>query len=132
MKAEQCQWSAASGWNPQPCSSTLGVSAQLVLLFGDAKLVSTEQCVAQIRQAFPKAHLFGCSTGGEIQGSRVSDGSLALTAIAFDHGRVATARARIEGVGRSSARAGYRGCPLRSPLITRAPGSQHADRRAQV
>lgn len=103
MKAEQCQWSAASGWNPQPCSSTLGVSAQLVLLFGDAKLVSTEQCVAQIRQAFPKAHLFGCSTGGEIQGSRVSDGSLALTAIAFDHGRVATARARIEGVGRSSA-----------------------------
>src|SRR5208283_6011038 len=29
-------------------------------------------------------------------------------------------------------RAGYHGCPLRSPLITRAPGSQHADRRAQV
>jgi hypothetical protein len=28
-------------------------------------LVISQQCVAQIRQVFPKAHLFGCSTGGE-------------------------------------------------------------------
>ncbi|MGO9288538.1 MAG: FIST signal transduction protein, partial [Polyangia bacterium] len=102
MKVEQCQWSAANGWDPQPRSSALGVSAQLVLLFGDAKLVSTQECVAQIRQAFPNAHLFGCSTGGEIQGPQVRDGTLALTAIGFDHGRVATARARIESVDRSS------------------------------
>jgi hypothetical protein len=59
--------------------------------------------VAQLRQAFPNAHLFGCSTGGEIQGSRVDDGTLALTAVAFDHSQVTTAQVPIESVDASSA-----------------------------
>jgi hypothetical protein len=79
----------------------LHASAQLVLLFGNPRLVSIQECLAQVRQAFPNAHVLGCSTGGEIQGARVRDGTLALTAIAFDHSRVATSRAPIEGVDRS-------------------------------
>ena len=102
MKVEQCQWSADGGWDPLPLSSKLGASAQLVLLFGNAKLVTAQECVARTRQAFPNAHLFGCSTGGEIQGTRVRDGTLALTAIAFDHSRVATARVPIDSVDGSS------------------------------
>jgi hypothetical protein len=102
MKVEQCQWSSDGGWDPLPLSNGLGASARLVLLFGNAGLVSTQECVARTRQAFPNAHLFGCSTGGTIQGTRVRDETLALTAVAFDHSHVATARAAIESVDRSS------------------------------
>jgi len=98
MKIEQCQWSATGGWNPQPRASSLGASAQLVLLFGNAGLVNRLECVAQIRQFFPKAHLLGCSTAGEIQGPHVRDGTLALTSVAFDHSYVAAVRVPIEGV----------------------------------
>ena len=96
MRVEQCQWTAAGGWNPSLSSTTLGSSAQLVLLFGHPNLVKTQECVARVRQAFPNAHLFGCGTAGEIQGSRVEDGTLALTALAFAHSRIATAQAPVE------------------------------------
>ncbi|HJX51271.1 MAG TPA: FIST N-terminal domain-containing protein [Polyangia bacterium] len=98
IKVEQRQWSAPGGWDTLPLSGALGASAQLVLLFGNPRLVSIHECLAQVRQAFPNAHVFGCSTSGEIQGPRVRDGTLALTAIAIDHGRVATAQAPIQSV----------------------------------
>ena len=103
MKVEQFQWAAPGGWDSLLLSGSLGASAQLVLLFGYAELVTAQECVARTRQAFPNAHLFGCSSFGEIQGTRVRDGTLALTAIAFDHSRVATARAPIESIDRSAA-----------------------------
>jgi hypothetical protein len=96
MRVEQCQWSVATGWDPLPLAGSLGSSAQLVLLFGNPRLVSAKECLAQARQAFPNAHVFGCSTGGEILGPRVRDATLALTAIAFEHSRVAAARMAIE------------------------------------
>jgi len=102
MRVEQYQWSAAGGWDPQLRSTNLGAAAQLVLLFGSPRLVSVQEYLTQVRQAFPNAHVFGCSTGGEIQGPRVCDGTLALTAVAFGHSRVAIARARIDSVDASS------------------------------
>ena len=68
MKVEQWQWSDAGGWDARPFSGTLGASAQLVLVFGGAKLVSAQECVAKAHRAFPNARVFGCSTGGEIHG----------------------------------------------------------------
>jgi hypothetical protein len=111
MKVEQWQWSDAGGWDARPLAdsladplaSTLGASAQLVLLFGGAKLASAREGIAKARQAFPKARIFGCSTGGEIHGTGVGDGTLTLTAIAFDHSHVATAQAPIESADRSFA-----------------------------
>ena len=103
MKVEQRQWSAPGGWDSLPLSGSLGASAQLVLLFGHGELMTAQECVARTRQAFPNAHLFGCSSFGEIQGTRVREGTLALTAIAFEHSRVATARAPIENPDRSFA-----------------------------
>jgi hypothetical protein len=102
MKIEQCGWSIASGWDPPQRECMLGDSAQLVLLFGNADLVSGQECIARIRQSYPKAHVFGCSTGGEIQGARVGDGTLALTAVAFGHSRVATAKTAIESADKSA------------------------------
>jgi hypothetical protein len=97
MKLEQFQWSSDKGWDRPPQSSSLADSAQLVLLFGRGELVSSEDCVSLVRGTFPHAHLFGCSTGGTIHGTQVGDTGLTLTAVWFEHSRVATARACIEG-----------------------------------
>jgi hypothetical protein len=103
IKIEQSQWSDAEGWDPGLFACALGTSAQLVLLFGNAELVRTQECVAKVRQAFPNARIVGCSTGGEIHGTRVHDATLILTAIAFEHSHVATARVPIDSVDRSFA-----------------------------
>ncbi len=39
----------------------------------------------QIRKIYPHAHAFGCSTAGEICGTRVTDDSLVVTAVHFGH-----------------------------------------------
>jgi hypothetical protein len=93
MKLEQYQWSKARGWDRDPGVNALGDSAQLALLFGRADLVAAQQCAAMVRRAFPRAHLVGCSTGGEIHGTEVCDDTLGLTVVSFAHSRVATAQA---------------------------------------
>jgi hypothetical protein len=98
MKVEQFEWTKSSGWKPPLPLGVPQGAAQLALLFGDADLVRTQQCQSVVRQAFPEAHLFGCTTAGEILGTQVRTGTLALTAVTFEHTRIATARARIDGL----------------------------------
>ena len=97
MKLEQYQWSTTGGWSRPLSSGELGAAAQLVFMFGSAKAVATSDSVALVRRAFPNAHLFGCSAGDVIHGTHVEAEALALTVVAFEHSRVATARVRIEG-----------------------------------
>ncbi|HTX21218.1 MAG TPA: FIST N-terminal domain-containing protein [Candidatus Aquilonibacter sp.] len=101
MKTEQCQWSAEKGWEPLPSAGTLGAAAQVVLLFGGAKSLKQSRCLETVRKAYPNAHMFGCSTAGEIQPGGVEDETIALTAIAFELTKVATAQTRIESPARS-------------------------------
>ncbi len=48
-------------------------------------------------RVYPKAHLFGCSTAGEIQGTDLRDGTLAVTAAAFEHTEVAVGAVPFHG-----------------------------------
>jgi len=68
--------------------SSQSMSPQLVLLFGSREILDHKKIIDQIREAWPAAHLAGCSTGGEIFGATVSDDSLVATALAFEHTRV--------------------------------------------
>ncbi len=60
-------------------------AAQLVLLFGCPSLLKEQYLLQEIQQAYPNAHLLGCSTAGEISGTQVLDDSLVATAIQFEH-----------------------------------------------
>lgn len=101
MKVEQRLWSQEKGWLPAFQGPTLGESAQLVLLFGSAEQVIESGGIERVRAAYPKAHVIGCTTSGLIHDTRVLDGIVTLTAVAFEHTRVALVRARIEGVADS-------------------------------
>ncbi len=103
MKTEQWLWSAGNGWNPGPPSGGvgLGTSAQVVLLFGSTPDIEAGHCFDVVRTAYPNAHLFGCTTGGEIHGTQITDNTVTMTAIAFEDSHLIPAHVQISGIDRS-------------------------------
>lgn len=87
MKIEQAIWKAATGWAFDGAAE-LGDTAQLVLVFGDRYALSDTAALSEIRAIYPKAHIFGCSTAGEIYGTAVCDDSIVATALFFEHSRI--------------------------------------------
>ena len=83
MKIEQKKWTQAQGWVPSAGRPL--ASSQLVLVFGAPAVLRQTHLVAAIRKDYPVAHIFGCSTAGEICGTQVSDDSLVVTAVHFEH-----------------------------------------------
>jgi hypothetical protein len=100
MKVEQARWSPAKGWEHE-IPGQLGETAQLVLLFGGTSTLKDQKHLDRIKKAYPEAHLFGCSTAGEICGTQVSDDSLVVTAVSFDHTRLEGAQIKISEVENS-------------------------------
>ena len=60
-------------------------NAGLVLFFGGRALLEDPAAFQQMRQRHPAAIIMGCSTAGEICGTRVSDDTIVATAIESEH-----------------------------------------------
>ncbi|MBI3320541.1 MAG: FIST C-terminal domain-containing protein [Candidatus Omnitrophica bacterium] len=86
MKVEQHILTTASDWSLR--SAALGDAAQLVLIFGSPARLEESVRLAEIRASYPHAYLLGCSTAGEISGTRVLEESLVVTAVAFERTRL--------------------------------------------
>jgi hypothetical protein len=84
VKIEQRKWTQSLGWAPAT-AGTSAKSSQLVLAFGATAVLRQPHLTAAIRKDYPAAYIFGCSTAGEICGTRVSDDSLVVTAVHFEH-----------------------------------------------
>jgi hypothetical protein len=82
VKLEQAQWTNGT-WMPTIPGKWR--QAQLVLLFGAPFLLRQQIPYLELKQAYPYAHIIGCSTAGEIAGTHVYDNSLVATAIYFEH-----------------------------------------------
>jgi hypothetical protein len=76
----------------------LGAQADLVLLFGATKRIKEKGLINMIRAAYPNACIFGCSTAGEIMGTRVLDNSLIVTAVSFSATKVAGAIVKVTDI----------------------------------
>jgi hypothetical protein len=66
----------------------LALEPQLVLAFGAPSLFAEPGFHPWLRAAFPGALLAGCSTAGEISAAGVSDDSVVVTALRFEHASV--------------------------------------------
>lgn len=84
MKIEQKIWSRTKGWSLVHGSGING-RAQLVVIFGATDILKEKTLFDEVKQMHPGAHLFGCSTSGEISGTSVWDDTLAATAIHFEN-----------------------------------------------
>ncbi len=101
MQIEQCRWTPSRGWEPRAPGRLDG--AQLVLIFGSPEVLKTAGPRCQMAAAYPGAWSFGCSTAGDIFGTQVSDDSLVVTGIRFEHTRIEGCSTAISGPGDSQA-----------------------------
>ncbi len=99
MRIEQNAW-VETEWRTKP-GGGLGDAVQLVLLFGSTALLKKKQPLDDIRACYPRAHLLGCSTAGQIYDTQVLDDALVTTAIGFESTRIECARVRIDEVENS-------------------------------
>ena len=82
-------------------ASLANTNPQLVLAFGS--VAALQDGALAIRQAFPDAHIAGCSTAGEISREGVTDSSLVITSVAFEKCQVRQMSTQLQGMDDSQA-----------------------------
>jgi hypothetical protein len=106
MKVEQVRWQKDSGFRTV-YGEGLNNDAHLVLVFGSKAVLKEQAIIEEVKKLYPKAHMLGCSTAGEISGTQVFDDSLVVSAIRFDSTPIAGTSIKLGEVG-SSFEAGER------------------------
>lgn len=101
MKIAQKVWSRTKGWS-LPHGPDLGERAELVVVFAATDILKEKSFFDEIKKMHPRAHLFGCSTAGEICGTRVLDQTLVATAIHFENTEIMGARIALNDAGNSA------------------------------
>src|SRR5205823_10860425 len=92
MRVETVSFDGSSWSAPLPAMD----SAQtLVVVFGASELVDDQRGIAEVFARFGSSHVIGCSSAGEIVGTKVSDGGLAVAIVQFDATSLATAFASV-------------------------------------
>jgi hypothetical protein len=95
MKLETCSFAALEGWSVNPLPD-LDSANTLIVVFGSAEWGDGHTAFDDLMHAYPRSHIVGCSTAGEIFGTHLADNSLAVAVAQFDHGTsVASATATV-------------------------------------
>ncbi len=111
MRIEQKLWRKENGWatfGPE----VDGIKPQLILVFGMRKCLREELCFEEIRRLYPGAHIFGCSTSGNICAANIYDDSIVITAVEFAHTHVAGKQMHLNRAGDSFQAGEYLGSSL--------------------
>jgi hypothetical protein len=87
MEAHELVWRKGFGWEiPQGM-----FEPELVMYFGSREGLASGERYGELVQLFPRAHVVGCSTGGQIRGADILDDDIAAIAMRF-----AKTRTRVE------------------------------------
>ena len=100
MKVETLSHRIGHGWSV-PAFPDLDSDKTLVLVFGGAKEISGAAPLESLASAYPRAHLLGCSTAGEILGQAIFDDSLVVAVCRFDSTPLRSTSQGIEGTAES-------------------------------
>ena len=99
MQIEQKTWIRDTQWD-QGQLGGLDHDPQVVFVLAGKAALKEPGILAGICDRYPAANVFGCSTAGEIRGTRVLDDSLVATAVYFEHSAVQGAQVDVdESVG---------------------------------
>lgn len=101
MQVTRVEYHAATGWS-HALPAELDSPRTLVLAFGAWSLRDTEEPFADLRRAFPRSVLGGCSTAGEIAGSHVHDASVSVAITAFERTTLRAVHTCSAGIADSS------------------------------
>lgn len=102
MQIEKLIHTMDGGWSMSSFPA-LDSDHTLVTIFGSSDRLDDPRAIREVMSAYPRAHVIGCSTAGEIFGASIRDGSLAVAVCRFDHTTLQTASARVASPSDSSA-----------------------------
>src|SRR6185295_3611274 len=86
MRVETITYDAAkSAWSLPGFPAALDSDRTLVVAFGAPELIEQPKPLKDLKAAFPRAKVVGCSSAGEIAGTSVRDHSLSVAVAKFDH-----------------------------------------------
>ena len=97
MRTHELSWSATHGWRVAGADFA---GADLVLYFGLRPALADGARYRELRAMFAKAHVVGCSTGGQIRNNDVDD-DIAAVALQFDRTRLRLACEAVPAPGHS-------------------------------
>jgi hypothetical protein len=89
MKLSTMSYWAGEGWST-PRFPLLDSPRTLVMAFAAPGFMDDPAPLQALARAYPRSHLIGCSTSGEIAGNAVNDGSISAAVIQFEHSDIAT------------------------------------------
>lgn len=99
MELNTLAFTARQGWSaPFP---ELDSGATLVLAFGASAFMDDPAPLVALGAAYPQACVLGCSTSGEIWGTKVDDGSISVAVARFSKSSLRRASARVSGAADS-------------------------------
>ena len=83
MELETFSYQANKGWSVRPFPQ-IDSERTLLLVFGATRFADDPAPLAELRRAYPRAHIMGCSTSGEIHGTVLQDDSLTVAVACFE------------------------------------------------
>ena len=75
---------------------SLDSPSTLVIAFGASSFGSAVAPLTELARAYPRSHVIGCSTSGEIHHTKLADDSIAVAVVRFDTARLRCAAARVD------------------------------------
>lgn len=100
MQLQTISYTVGDGWS-EPIDAGKDSPQTLVIVFGASRFATDPKPFADLRAALPSAQLIGCSTAGEIFGTKVSDESLTVAIVRFERVTLRTAAATVQKPGDS-------------------------------
>ncbi len=98
MYSQQITWNPQQGWTPVKAEPE---KVSLVFYFGTRQMLACGKRYHELRKMFPAAHILGCSTGGQISNSDISDDEIVAAAISLDATRLQLVRQDISDAQQS-------------------------------
>lgn len=100
MKLQTFCYTLDAGWSADPLPAW-DSDRTLVTVFGASEFIDTPERIQELACVYPNSHVIGCSSSGEIFGTKISDGSLSVAVLQFDQGTLATASAPVSSADES-------------------------------
>jgi len=94
MQVQTLVYDKTQGWS-DALDASLDSERTLVLAFAAQGYVDDCGPLRELAHRMPHSHILGCSTAGEIAGTRVRDESISVAVARFDHTRLRHAKARL-------------------------------------
>ena len=101
MKLATLSYSPSTGWSG-PIPKDLDSEHTLVLIFADQSYLENSAPLEQVSGLFKNAIIVGCSTAGEISGTRVSEGTISMAVIRFERTQLRLSSAPISSAEESN------------------------------